>query len=196
MTGDRGLPSHLSPVPWYLKPVSKTRRDPRGESQNCEVPPPTAATRETAFERPRGVGRVETRRGYCQVHVIDLPDPLVPKRLEALDAVAGQEISIDFLKLTPRGLSFVAPADRAADIESALSGCGAHAAVTTGRSIVSVHAVNIRDEEGLLAEIVQEAIALGAQIDHVGDGHDRLLLVVGDDDAARIEAHFKGKIRA
>ena len=55
--------------------------------------------------------------------------------------------------------------------------------------------MNIRDEEGLLAEVVQEAIALGAQIDHVGDGHDRLLLVVGDVDAARIERHFRSKIR-
>ena len=175
--------------------MSKTRRDPRADFQNCEVPPPTPATRETAFERPRGVGRVEARRGYCQVHVVDLPDPLVPKRLEALAAVAEEEVSIDFLKLTPRGLSFVAPADRAEDLERALAGCGCHAAVATGRSIVSVHAVNIRDEEGLLAEIVREAIALGAQIDHVGDGHDRLLLVVGDDDAARIEAHFKARIK-
>ena len=51
------------------------------------------------------------------------------------------------------------------------------------------------DEEGLLAEIMQEAIALGAQIDHVGDGHDRLLLVVGDADAARIQGHFERKIK-
>lgn len=174
--------------------MSKARRDPRASFQS-ELTPSPVASRETAFERPRGVSRVETRRGYCQVHVVDLPDPLVTKRLDALSAVAEIDASIDFLKLTPRGLSFVASADRAADIEQALAGCGAHAEVATDRSIVSVHAVNIRDEEGLLAEIVQEAIALGAQIDHVGDGHDRLLLVVGDADAARIETHFRGRIK-
>ena len=155
----------------------------------------TPATRETAFERPRGVSRVEPRRGYCQVHVVDLFEPLVPNRLAALEAVSGEGISIDFLKLTPRGLSFVAPADRASDLERVLTDCGAQASVVTGRTIVSIHAVNIRDEEGLIAEIVQEAIALGAQIDHVGDGHDRLLLVVGDDDAARIQSHFEQKIK-
>lgn len=174
--------------------MSKTRRDPRASPQNCEVPPPQAA-RETAFERPRGVSHVETRRGYCQVHVVEMPDPLVASRLGALEAVAARGVSIDFLKLTPRGLSFVAPADRAGDIEEALRDLGAAAAVTTDRSIVSVHAVNIRDEEGLIAEIVQEAIALGAQIDHVGDGHDRLLLVVGDADAARIQKHFERRIK-
>lgn len=169
--------------------MSKARRDPRASFQSEMTP--SARVRETAFERPRGVGQVETRRGFCQVHVEGLPEPVVPKRLEALGAVAEEGISIDFLKLTPRGLSFVAPADRAGDIERVLAG----AQVARDRSVVSVHAVNIRDEEGLLAEIVQEAIALGAQIDHVGDGHDRLLLVVGDADAARIETHFRAKIK-
>lgn len=173
--------------------MSKARRDPRASFQS-ELTPSTAP-RETAFERPRGVGHVGTRRGFCQVHVEGLPDPVVTTRLAALAAVAEIGVSIDFLKLTPRGMSFVAAADRAADIEGALAGGPAQALVSTDRSIVSVHAVNIRDEEGLLAEIVQEAIALGAQIDHVGDGHDRLLLVVGDDDAARIERHFRQKIK-
>lgn len=173
--------------------MSKGRRDPRSSFQS-EMTPSTAG-RETAFERPRGVSRVETRRGYCQVHVEDLAEPLVPKRLEALEAVAKEGVSIDFLKLTPRGMSFVAPADRAEDLKKALDACGVHAAVSTERSIVSVYAVNIRDEEGLLAEVVREAITLGAQIDHVGDGHDRLLLVVGDADAARIQRHFEGKIK-
>jgi len=169
--------------------VSKARRDPRANFQS-EMTPSTP--RETAFERPRGLSRVETRGGFCQVHVEGLPEPLVPQRLQVLDAVAKEGISIDFLKLTPYGLSFVAPADRAADLGRVL---GDRAAVTTGRSVVSVHAVNIRDEEGLLAETIQEAIALGAQIDHVGDGHDRLLLVVGDADAERIERHFQKKVK-
>lgn len=172
--------------------MSKTRRDPRANFQSEMTPSATGeAARETAFERPRGVSQVETRKGYCQVHVEGLLDPLVTKRLEALAALADIGVSIDFLKLTPRGFSFVAPADRAADVERVLPG----AQVARDRSIVSIHAVSIRDEEGLLADIVREAIALGVQIDHVGDGHDRLLLVVGDADATRIERHFRGKIK-
>lgn len=172
--------------------MSKASRDPRASFQS-ELTAHGArdGARETAFERPRGVGRVETRAGYCQIHVEGLAEPVVPSRLDALAAVAGTGVSIDFLKLTPRGLSFVAPADRAGDIERVLAG----AQVARDRSIVSVHAVNIRDEEGLLADILREAIALGTQIDHIGDGHDRLLLVVGDDDAARLQAHFEKKVR-
>lgn len=156
---------------------------------------PSTGTKETAFERPRGVSHVEARPGYCQVHVVDLAEPLMVKRLDALDTVGKLGASIDFLKLTPGGLSFVAPADRASEIEKALVACGATAQVATDRSVVSIHAVNIRDEEGLIAEILQEAITLGAQIDHVGDGHDRLLLVVRDEDAARIRTHFEKQIR-
>jgi hypothetical protein len=36
----------------------------------------------------------------------------------------------------------------------------------------------MRDEEGLIARIVEQAIATGTSVEHVGDMHDRLLLVV------------------
>jgi hypothetical protein len=39
--------------------------------------------------------------------------------------------------------------------------------------------------------IVQSAIASGAQIDHIGDGHDRLLLVTGVESVGRIVEHFQ-----
>lgn len=126
---------------------------------------------------------------------MELAEPLTQRRLDALDAVAKESISIDFLKLTPHGLSFVATADRADDLKRVFKDGGFQATVGVGRTILSVHAVNIRDEEGLIAEILQEAIALGAQIDHVGDGHDRLLLVVGDADASRIQGHLEAKIK-
>lgn len=41
-----------------------------------------------------------------------------------------------------------------------------------------VHAVNIRDEEGLIAKIIKAAISTSAHVDHIGDMHDRLLMVV------------------
>jgi aspartate kinase len=141
------------------------------------------------------VSGVVPRQGYCQVHVVELPEPLIENRLQVLQAVAAEGISIDFLKLTPHGLSFVATADRAEDLKRVFSSGGYKATVGVGRTILSVHAVNIRDEEGLIAEVLREAISLGAQIDHVGDGHDRLLLVVGDADASRIQKHFESKIK-
>ncbi|RYG23700.1 hypothetical protein EON82_13180, partial [bacterium] len=153
--------------------MSKTRRDPRANSQSCEVPLPSPASRETAFERPRGVSGVVPRQGYCQVHVVEIPEPLIENRLQVLKAVADDGISIDFLKLTPHGLSFVATADRAEALKRIFSAGGYKATVAAGKTVLSVHAVNIRDEEGLIAEVLREAISLGAQIDHVGDGHDR-----------------------
>jgi len=56
---------------------------------------------------------------------------------------------------------------------------------------VLVHAVSIRDEEGLIAGIVHTAIALGIRIDHVGDMHDRMLMVVQKEDAERLAAHVR-----
>jgi hypothetical protein len=74
-----------------------------------------------------------------------------------------------------------------------------HHSVRGDRSIVMVHAVNIRDEEGLIAEIVSVVIASGAQIDHIGDGYDRVLLVLKTSQAEKISAELsrswlKGKI--
>jgi len=59
------------------------------------------------------------------------------------------------------------------------------------RSLVTLFAVNMRDEEGLVAEIVKNAIAVGAQIDHIGDGHDRLLLVTSREHSDLLVDHFR-----
>ena len=139
---------------------------------------PERHTLETEFEKRRGVSEVVARHGFAQVHVTGLTGNIVEGRLRLLRAVADAEVSIDFLKLTPSGLSFLVSEDRASDIGKALTGTGAECSVQTGRSIVLVHAVNMRDEEGLIARIVEQAIATGTSVEHVGDMHDRLLLVV------------------
>ena len=56
---------------------------------------------------------------------------------------------------------------------------------------IMIHAVNIRDEEGLIAMVMREAISEGTAIDHVGDMHDRLLLVVSEADAARLNRRLE-----
>lgn len=146
---------------------------------------------ETAFERPRGVSHIETRNGYAQIHVSELSTPN-KDRLNVLAAVANAGVSIDFVKLTPSGLSFIVPQGAARDVENVLSPLlgtvegSPHFKIRDGRSIVLVHAVNIRDEEGLIAKIVRCAIATSAEVDHIGDMHDRLLMVVPTQDAPRL----------
>jgi aspartokinase len=152
-----------------------------------QAPPPA----ETAFEKKRGVSSVEVRSGFALVHVDGLGEPLMQKRIGVLRAIANIPVSIDFLKLTTDGLSFLARHDQAPSIRQALDGIGVRNSVSDDRSIVLVHAVNIRDEEGLIARIIQEVIQLAVSVDHVGDMHDRLLLVLENEDAKRIAAHFQ-----
>lgn len=118
------------------------------------------------------------------------------ERLRALKAVGDEQISIDFLKLTPSGLSFLVAEDRADRIREILQGTGFHFSVRSGRSIVLVHAVNMRDEEGLISRIVQTVIGTRVSVDHIGDMHDRLLLVVKEEEAEKLAASFKESLMA
>ena len=152
-------------------------------------------TRETAFERPRGVCEVELRQGYAQVHVSRLCEPLMDERLRVLHSVAQAGISLDFLKLTPSGISFLVPEEKAESISSALEPTGVRFSVRGRRSIVLVQAVNMRDEEGLIANIVRIAIASGAQMDHIGDMHDRVLIVVDAADAPGLVERLQAEVR-
>lgn len=168
------------------------RRNVRTETLTCDGLPTQESPGfvETAFEKQRGVNRIERRDGFCQVHVSELGQPLMDRRLDVLRAVAHAGISIDFLKLTPSGLSFLVPQDDRVGIERTLTAVAVRFSLRPERSIVLVHAVNMRDEEGLIADIVQSAIASEATIDHIGDGHDRLLLVAGAESVEKIISHF------
>lgn len=150
---------------------------------------------ETAFERPRGVSSVEVRDGYSQVHISHLLN-LDEDRLRVLEAVAAAGVSLDFVKMTPSGLSFIVREEDDDRVEETLrnvvgmqEGSGddqPHFSVREKRSIVLVHAVNIRDEEGLISRVVQAAITANAHIDHIGDMHDKVLLIVRAEDASRL----------
>lgn len=147
--------------------------------------------RATEFEKRRGISRVEVRHGFAQVHVSGVGPDVMPGRLSALQAVADGGISLDFLKLTPSGISFLVPADCADDVRTALEATGFDFMLHRPRSIVLVHAVNMRDEEGMIAVIVKTLIETGAPVDHVGDMHDRMLMVVHTDDAERVADRFR-----
>ena len=146
----------------------------------------TGFVAETEFEKKRGVSRVEVRHGFAQVHVSRIPVNVMGERLKVLAAVAAVGISIDFLKLTPSGMSFVVPEPVADKLAGAIEPLGIHFSVRHDRSIVLVHAVSIRDGEGMIAGIVNTAITNGIRIDHVGDMHDRMLMVVQKEDGERL----------
>jgi len=130
------------------------------------------------FEKQPGVSKVEVRHGFAQVDISHLQGDLAEARLKVLKLVYDAHISLDFLKLTQSGLAFIVPGDCASSVESALKTVEGEVSVHSTQSIVLVHAVNMRDEEGLIASIVNQVIMTGSTINHVGDMHDRLLLVV------------------
>ena len=151
---------------------------------------------ETAFEKRRGISHVEDRSGYAQAHVSRLPQPMMQHRLKVLDAIGNAAINIDFLKLTGTGLSFVVPEDLAASVSQVLEGLDVHFSIREDRHILLVHAVNMRDEEGLIARILHEAIASGVRLDHVSDMHDRVLMVVKAEDAPRLKERIEENLMA
>lgn len=155
---------------------------------------PAPKVNETEFEKRRGISSVEVRPGYAQVHVTDLEEPLITSRLSVLEAAAKASISLDFLKLTPDGMSFLVKEDHALAVEQALKKPGVTVSVQEGRDVLMVYAVNMRDEEGLIAGIVLQAIKSGAAISHVSDMHDRVLMVVSKEDSARLKAQLEGSL--
>lgn len=149
---------------------------------------------ETDFEKRRGISHTEIRYGLTQVHISQLAAPVSGARLKVLDGVAKAGISFDFLKLTPTGLSFIIPADKTELIKQTLSEGGFEHDLATNRGIVSIHAVNMRDEEGMIAGVLRRAIAAGVVIDHVTDMHDRILIVTEQSNAEKFKALVEEEI--
>lgn len=149
---------------------------------------------ETGFEKRRGISRVEVRHGFAQVHVSQIAGDVMSGRLYVLEAVTEAGISIDFLKLSPSGMSFLVPEDTAEAVKGAIEPTAAHFTIRKGRSILLVHAVNIRDEEGMIATLVQTLIGTGAPVDHLGDMHDRMLVVLQTEDIDRVTDQFREKL--
>jgi len=150
-----------------------------------------SSSSETEFEKRRGVSRLEVRHGFAQVHISQIVGDVMQGRLYVLQAVADAQISLDFLKLSPSGMSFLVPEDKASAVQAAIEPCNVHFTIRQPRSILLVHAVNIRDEEGMIANIVQTLIATGASVDHLGDMHDRMLMVLHTDDVERVADRFQ-----
>lgn len=150
-------------------------------------------TGETEFEKPRGINRVEIRPGLTRAWISDLPQPSMDARLRILAKVREAGVSIDFLKFGNGAISFVAAEADHEKLCAALAGVDGTVEVESGCCIVIVHAVNMQDEEGLVAKIVSQVIASGEDVDHVGDMHDRLLLVTDLDTGKRLVESLEGQ---
>lgn len=151
-------------------------------------------TGETEFEKRRGINDVEIRAGLTRAMLTDLAEPIMGSRLKVLRAVREAGVSIDFLKFAHGAMSFVANDSDHKKLEEALKGLNAKTELEMDCCIVSVHAVNMQDEEGLVARIVSEVIASGEAVDHIGDMHDRLLLVTDSKTGQRLADRLQAKI--
>ena len=151
-------------------------------------------TGETEFEKRRGVNNVEIRPGLTRAYVTGLKEPVMESRLSVLSAVQKAGVSIDFLKFGQSVMSFVAPESDHDALQKALASCDCESSLEKGRCVVTVHAVNMQDEEGLVARIVSEVVASGEDVDHIGDMHDRLLLVTDSETGERLAVRLRERI--
>lgn len=146
---------------------------------------------ETEFERALGVNRMEVRKGYSSIELQNLGSDPTEKRLGILRKIEAHGVSLDFLKLTRTGMSFVVLREFLDRVKETL-GDEFDLAIGMNRAVLLVHAINIRDDEGLLARVVSEVLATGAEIHHMGDMHDRLLLVLDESQTDLVVESLRG----
>lgn len=164
------------------------------EPISCDPGPTVEAVgTPTDFEKRRGVSRLEIRSDYSQVLVSGLEQDELCPRVNALKVLAEANIGISLLKITQDGFTFLVTADQSDGARRVLAESGYALDVVHGRSIVLVHAVNMRDEEGLIASVVASAIASGAPIDHLADMHDRMLIATSVEGAPLIVQSIRTK---
>lgn len=149
---------------------------------------------ETEFEKPRGINKVELRPGLTRAYITDLPQPVMESRLDVLERVRKAGVSIDFVKFANEAISFVTIEGDHDRLVQALQGTNATVEVEPGCCIVSVYAVNMQDEEGLVSRIVSRVIATGEDVDHIGDMHDRLLFVTDLATGERLAAILQDEV--
>lgn len=126
----------------------------------------------------RGVSEIQCRPGLTQVHVELDRERLEDARLDLLQAIADDDLSLNFVKLTPAGISFLIREAIEDRVSALLRSRGLAFEIIGKRSFVVAHAPNMRDEPGLIAEIVHTTIGSGFEVDQVGDMHDRVLMIV------------------
>lgn len=150
--------------------------------------------KETVFEKHRGVNKVEIKKGFAQVELSELPKPITQSRLDILAKLHDKKVNVDFLKLTNCGLAFTVQESDLSLIEKILGNNYECCNIQPDRNIMLIHAVNMRDEEGLIADIIAIASSQKITIDQVSDMHDRLLLVTSEDSAKKLKTQIEKEL--
>jgi len=146
------------------------------------------------FEAPRGVTEIEVSHGFAQVQTHLGGQDLAATRLQVLKLLADSNISHKYLQLTPEGLAFVIRDAQVVPAIEVLSAAGFKFELHEGRSIILVKAPGIWEEKGMIASVMEAAIASGVEVDHVGDMHDRMYMVVRGEVAEDTAAKFRRQV--
>jgi aspartokinase len=144
------------------------------------------------LETRRGISEVEVRHGFAQIHLDLGREDLAARRISLLGLLADAGISHKYLQLTRSGLAFIITEEQVDAIRIALDGRPYE--LNLERSIVLVNAVGMREERGMIASILQAAIASGVQIDHIGDMHNKMFMVVRGDVAEETAERFREQL--
>ena len=142
----------------------------------------------------RGVSHVERRPGLAQVHVNLDRSRLSQARLDVMQAIADDGMTLNFVKLTPAGISFLVREETQKQIGDLLTRLQLPFEVIGRRSVVIAHAPNMREDQGLIARIIRTTIESGVRIDQVGDMHDRVLVMVPSEEAEHLESLLEQRL--
>jgi aspartokinase len=146
------------------------------------------------FEAPRGVTEVSVSPGFAQVKIHVGRQDVVAARIEALRVLAEAGISHKYLQLTPEGLALIIRDDQVFKTKEALAAAKVNFELNEKRSLVLVSAPGIWEEKGVIASIMEAAIRSGVEVDHVGDMHDRMYMVIAGDVAVEAADRFRAQL--
>lgn len=149
------------------------------------------------FEAQRGISSVETAAGFALVQVFGMPSEDLPqRRIQCLEHLASNGVSFDFLRLSTDGFSFVVPGREAAKVETPLNELGVRFEQLSNQSLVTVSVPNLREENGLLAKIVEIVASTGVQVNSIGDTHTSILILLAANDATSVANVLRSRVGA
>lgn len=148
-------------------------------------------SRSTDFEMQLGINRVEVQTGFVQVHIGPLGLDANSARLGILKGLADAGVSHKYLKLTQNGLALVVAQDKAEVLDNVLGPFGVEFDLRCSRSLVMVYAMSLREEEGLVANVLRTVLAATNEVDHVGEMHDKVFVVVPDAVAEEVAGQIR-----
>jgi aspartokinase len=146
------------------------------------------------FEAPQGVTEIEVSHGFAQVQFRLERNALATARLSVLKLLSDEGVSHKYLQLTPDGLAMVVKDQQVQKVKDVLAKFSFDYDMNEGRSIILVKAPGIWEKKGMVASIMEAAIDSGVEVDHVGDMHDRMYMVVRGEVAESTAAKFREQL--